>query len=104
MELMASESSALLVLSMQQVSIQIHRQPCRAASRQLSRILRPTKWRGFAPTHLQRALRARRSWKVCSEASQTCERIAYPPETSSGAVKYFSSARSVLSSHITKTI
>ena len=87
MELIASDSSALLVLSMQQVSIQTHLYPWLSASLQHRRIFSHTTSRGFVPfvAHVSWILRT--SWNDCSSLSQTCERAAYPSGTCSGVGK-----------------
>ncbi|KAI0631645.1 hypothetical protein C8Q77DRAFT_1128057 [Trametes polyzona] len=106
MEFIASCSSALLVLSMQQLSIQTHLNPCASAHTQHFRILRATTSRGFTPVVWQVRMISCSCWNVCSFfscsfslSSHTCERIAY---SAGGRSNRVSSARSVLRNHIAR--
>ena len=74
MELMASESSELLVLSIQHESAQAHWYPCSSARIHSPRIFGDNSGssRGFASLRRHRSLMARSSWNVCSSSSHSC--------------------------------
>lgn len=78
MELMLSVSSALLLLSMQQVSTHAHSMPAARAISQVFQILvKP----GFFDAWTKSAM----SWKETSPSDQVCERMAYGSVAARGA-------------------